>query len=70
MDTDDRAHLQVRCTRLERVLLAIERALDDRTLAAGNAERLRLTACQERRLAELGGINARLSALRDSAAPT
>ena len=70
MDTDDRAYLQAQCAWLEHELLAIERALDDRALAAGHPEQLRLTACQQPHLAELGAVNARLSALRDSAAPT
>ncbi|MDZ5455291.1 hypothetical protein [Azohydromonas lata] len=70
MDTDDHAHLHAHRTRLEHELLAIERAIESHMLAAGDAERLQLTARQESHLAELGAVNARLSALRSSAAPT
>jgi hypothetical protein len=70
MDTDARARLEAHCTRLEHELVAIERVLENCTLAVGDAERLQLAASQESHLAELGGINAQLSALRDSAAPT
>lgn len=70
MDTDDRAHLQADCTRLEQELLAIEQALENRVFTDGDTERLQLTARQEHHLAELGAINARLGALLDSATPT
>jgi hypothetical protein len=62
--------MNARCAWLEHELLAIETALGNRMVAAGDAERLQLTACQESHLAELGTVNARLSALHDAAAAT
>lgn len=70
MDTDGHAHLYAQRTQLEHELLAIERALESRMLAAVDAERLQLTTLQETYLAELGEVNAQLSALRDCVART
>ncbi|MDZ5455218.1 hypothetical protein [Azohydromonas lata] len=70
MDSADHAHLYAYRTQLEHELLAIEQALEGHMLTAGDVERLQLTARQESHLAELSAVNARLSALRDSVAPT